>query len=103
MVCVVEIQSATMFYDLGKRPLYQNEGRYRSLDDKTDQQREAAAKRPSLYPGIGPRPMSVIDYNAYRKLEEKKERIILKKKLYDHKRETDRENCDELGGRLVAR
>lgn len=45
----------------------------------------------------------MIDYNAYRKLEEKKERIVLKKKLYEHRRQTDKDMCEDLGTRLVAR
>lgn len=46
--------------------------------------------------GLSPRPVSVIDYNQYRKLEDKRERIILKRKLYDHKKGDDLKNVTEL-------
>ena len=35
------------------------------------------------------RPVNVLDYNEYRKLEEKRDRILLKKTLYDKKKQND--------------
>lgn len=35
------------------------------------------------------RPVSVFDYNEYRKLEDKKDRIVLKKELYERKQKAD--------------
>lgn len=51
--------------------------------------------------GVHARPVTVINYDQYRKLEDKKERILLKKKLYLHKRETDRLKLAELGKKSV--
>jgi hypothetical protein len=50
--------------------------------------------------GLSPRPVSVIDYNEYRKLEEKRERIILKRKLYDNKKQGDLANVNDLDSKL---
>jgi 3-deoxy-D-manno-octulosonic-acid transferase len=47
------------------------------------------------------RPVTVVNYDQYRKLEDKKERILLKKKLYLHKRETDRAKLQDLGKKSV--
>ena len=46
--------------------------------------------------GVHARPVTVINYDQYRKLEEKKERILLKKKLYLNKREADRQRLQDL-------
>jgi len=38
---------------------------------------------------MNPRAVSVIDYQEYRKLEEKQNRILLKRELYDRKKVND--------------
>jgi len=96
------MQSATGFDDLCKRPLYQLESRnYQSFDgvindiarvDSLPAENSFQRKRSSSVLGLSPRPVSVIDYNEYRKLEDKRERIILKRKLYDHKKDGDLAN-----------
>lgn len=50
--------------------------------------------------GLSPRPVSVIDYNEYRKLEDKRERIILKRKLYDNKKANDLNLVTDLDSKL---
>jgi len=109
----VEMQSATGFDDLCKRPLYQIEGRdYHSVDpaalgDVSARQYSIPAEKVSAFHrksssvlGLSPRPVSVIDYNEYRKLEDKRERIILKRKLYDNKKSTDLKSVTDLDGKL---
>ena len=48
------------------------------------------------------RPVNVLDYNEYRKLEEKRDRILLKKTLYDQKKVNDEDQVallnEELSG-----
>ena len=46
------------------------------------------------------RPVSVIDYNEYRKLEDKRDRIQLKKVLYDRKKVNDENQVDILNNEL---
>jgi len=64
----------------------------------------------------GGRAVSVIDYQEYRKLEDKRDRIMLKKTLYERKKVSDetqvvilneelnqyQRNKDELSNRLSA-
>jgi hypothetical protein len=57
-------------------------------------------KKNSSVLGLSPRPVSVIDYNEYRKLEEKRERIILKRKLYNNKKSGDLANVNILDSKL---
>lgn len=53
------------------------------------------------------RPVSVIDYNQFRKLEDKKDRIVLKKDLYDRKKSNDERRVggleDELQEQLLLK
>lgn len=44
------------------------------------------------------RPVSVFDYNEYRKLEDKKDRIALKKELYERKKAADEIRIRQLKG-----
>ena len=48
-------------------------------------------KSGSQFTGNRDRTVSVIDYQEYRKLEDKRDRINLKKTLYDRKKVTDEE------------
>ena len=41
-----------------------------------------------------------IDYNEYRRLEEKREKVLLKKMLYDHKRASEEKQVADLIKRL---
>ena len=46
------------------------------------------------------RPISVIDYNEFRKLEDKKDRILLKKLLYERKKNHDETQVGLLSDEL---
>ena len=48
----------------------------------------------------GPRTVSAIDYNEYRKLEDKRDRIMLKKTLYERKKVNDEAEVVKLNGEL---
>ena len=48
----------------------------------------------------GGRAVSVIDYNEYRKLEDKRDRIMLKKTLYERKKMTDEQQVVILNEEL---
>ena len=47
------------------------------------------------------RPISVIDYNEYRKLEDKRDRILLKKTLYERKKDNDERQVRLLNEELT--
>ena len=55
-------------------------------------QRECITRRDKV------RPVSVFDYNEYRKLEDKKDRIALKKELYERKKAADEIRIRQLRG-----
>ena len=46
------------------------------------------------------RPVNVLDYNEYRKLEEKRDRISLKKTLYERKKINDEQQVGLLNEEL---
>jgi len=46
------------------------------------------------------RPISVIDYNEFRKLEDKRDRIMLKKMLYERKKNNDESQVHLLNDEL---
>ena len=67
-----------------KMRMYQEEQRYSS-----QQAAQIAAARRDLSIMNERRPVSVIDYNEFRKLEDKRDRILLKKTLYERKKVND--------------
>jgi len=46
------------------------------------------------------RPVSVIDYNEFRKLEDKRDKILLKKTLYERKKVNDESQVKLLNNEL---
>ena len=82
---VVEVHSALAFDDMANMKMYQIEQRYSS-------QQVEQMNRLKIYDKLKAsheRPVNVLDYNEYRKLEEKRDRILLKKTLYDQKKHND--------------
>lgn len=75
----ISVHSACGHEDIAKMKMYQIEQRYRSLDD-------ARGKKHRTQDG---RVVSVTDYQEYRKLEDKRDRIMLKKTLYERKKVSD--------------
>ena len=69
--------------DLLKIKMYQYEQRYGSQDGQDNAHRRNTSQIQDI------RPVSVIDYQEYRKLEDKRDRIMLKKLLYERKKVTD--------------
>ena len=85
---LVEVHSAQGHEDLAKLKLYQLEQRYGSQDGEGKTEFK------------GPRTVSAIDYNEYRKLEDKRDRIMLKKTLYERKKVNDEAEVVKLNGEL---
>ena len=75
----VEVRSAYGAEDIAKMKMYQLEQR--------DEGMEGQMVRKGSY--NDPRVVSVIDYQEYRKLEDKRDRIMLKKTLYERKKVID--------------
>ena len=82
-VVLVEVHSAFGHDDLLKIKMYQYEQRYGSQDGQDGAHRRNTSQIQDI------RPVSVIDYQEYRKLEDKRDRIMLKKLLYERKKVTD--------------
>lgn len=82
----LEVHSAFGHDDILKLKMYQVEQRYKTSyrpDSKSDvHQRNNSQLN-------GGRAVSVIDYEEYRKLEDKRDRIMLKKNLYEQKKTND--------------
>lgn len=81
---LVEVNSAMDYDEKQKIKMYQLEWQFNSESNK-DRENVSPAKvwRDKV------RPVSVFDYNEYRKLEDKKDRIALKKELYERKKDAD--------------
>ena len=81
------------FEDKQRTRMYQLEWQFNSETNK-DQENISPAKvwRDKV------RPVSVFDYNEYRKLEDKKDRIALKKDLYERKKAADESRIKFLNG-----
>ena len=77
-----------------KMRMYQLEQRYRS----TEAAGKAHYRNNSQL--TGGRAVSVIDYNEYRKLEDKRDRIALKKTLYERKKFNDEQQVVILNEEL---
>lgn len=75
------------YEDKAKLDMYQLEWQFNS-ENKQDEDLCSPAKVDRIARD-NVRPVSVFDYNEYRKLEDKKDRIVLKKELYDIKKEYD--------------
>lgn len=67
-----------------KLDMYQLEWQFNSERNPDKEQVSPAKERRDNV-----RPVSVFDYNEYRKLEDKRDRIVLKKDLYERKKEND--------------
>jgi len=91
----IEYNSAFGHEDMLKIRMYQDEIRYSSQTAA-----QIAAARREMSTIKEPRPISVIDYNEYRKLEDKKDRILLKKTLYEHKQTGDQKQVGLLNTEL---
>jgi len=92
----LEVRSATAPEDLYRQRLYQLDQRYGSNQDASngrwhllDEPASAFNKSNSQWTGNRDRTVSVIDYQEYRKLEDKRDRILLKKTLYERKKVGD--------------
>ena len=83
----MEVHSAHGNEDICKMKLYQLEQRANNVN-KGDTVKQDAHKRDESW-HMNPRAVSVIDYQEYRKLEEKQNRILLKRELYDRKKVND--------------
>jgi len=85
------------FEDKQRTRMYQLEWQFNSETNK-DQENISPAKvwRDKV------RPVSVFDYNEYRKLEDKKDRIALKKDLYERKKAADESRIKFLNGERVV-
>lgn len=85
------------YEDRAKMKLYQLEWQFNSERNK-DHENVSPAKvwRDKV------RPVSVFDYNEYRKLEDKKDRIALKKDLYERKKAADETRIKFLNGERVV-
>ena len=82
---LVDVHSAMGYDEIAKMNMYQIEQRYSS-------QQVEQMGRLRIYDQLRSqhdRPVNVLDYNEYRKLEEKRDRILLKKTLYDRKKVND--------------
>ena len=90
---LVEVNSAMDYDEKQKIKMYQLEWQFNSESNK-DRENVSPAKvwRDKV------RPVSVFDYNEYRKLEDKKDRIALKKELYERKKDADQIRIKELRG-----
>ena len=75
--------------------MYQEEMRYSS-----QQAAQIAAARKDLSMMNNTRPVSVIDYNEFRKLEDKRDKILLKKTLYERKKVNDESQVKLLNNEL---
>lgn len=73
----ISVHSAFGHEDIAKMKMYQIEQRYRSLDDARGHKQ------------IDGRVVSVTDFQEFRKLEDKRDRIMLKKTLYERKKVSD--------------
>ena len=71
--------------------MYQAEQRYGSQDE---------GHRRTSSGFVMERPVSVIDYQEYRKLEDKRDRIMLKKVLYERKKVADEDQVVILNEEL---
>jgi hypothetical protein len=80
MIGIVEINSAMGYDDRQKVSLYQFEQQYNS---------ERAGGSPVRQRKEGVRPVSCLDYNELRKLEEKNANLKIKKELYERKKDKD--------------
>lgn len=90
----LEVQSAKGHEDLAKLKMYQLEQRYGSQDGG------AVFQKDKQLEFQGPRTVSAIDYAEYRKLEDKRDRIMLKKTLYERKKVNDEGEVVKLNGEL---
>ena len=97
VVFIVEVHSALGYEDIANMKMYQIEQRYSS-------QQVEQMSRLRIYDKLKAtheRPVNVLDYNEYRKLEEKRDRILLKKTLYDQKKQNDESQVSLLNGDLT--
>ena len=94
---LVEVNSAMGFEDKKRINLYQLEWEFNSEPNGANEQDSPAKERKD--PSI--RPVSVYDYNEYRKLEDKKDRIVLKKDLYNRKKTMDGQKIVVLQESLI--
>ena len=84
--------------DVANMKMYQVEQRYSS-------QQVEQMGRLRMYDQIkshADRPINVLDYNEYRKLEEKRDRILLKKTLYEQKKINDESQVALLNDELAS-
>ena len=72
------------YEDKTKLDMYQLEWQFNSERNPDKEQVSPAKERRDNV-----RQVSVFDYNEYRKLEDKRDRIVLKKDLYERKKEND--------------
>lgn len=92
------MHSALGYDDIANMKMYQIEQRYSS-------QQVEQMGRLRIYDKIKAqhdRPVNVLDYNEYRKLEEKRDRILLKKTLYDRKKVNDEQQVALLNEELES-
>lgn len=92
-VGLVEVNSAMDYDEKQKVKMYQLEWQFNSESNKD---RENASPAKVWKDKV--RPVSVFDYNEYRKLEDKKDRIALKKELYERKKAADEIRIRQLRG-----
>lgn len=85
------------YEDRQKMKMYQLEWQFNSETDKNQ-----ANVSPAKVWREKVRPVSVFDYNEYRKLEDKKDRIALKKELYERKKAADETRIKFLQGEQVV-
>ena len=88
-IVLVEVNSAFGHEEILKLKLYQLEQRYTTAEDAKGVRDMSQAHKKSNSQMTGGRAVSVVDYNEYRKLEDKRDRIMLKKTLYERKKVAD--------------
>ena len=103
----MEVRSATAPEDLFKQKLYQMDQRYGSQKNNLDVSHgnihildNDFHRSGSQFTGNRDRTVSVIDYQEYRKLEDKRDRINLKKTLYEKKKVSDEKQVVLLNDEL---